>query len=189
MNIRGWVYIFTNESMPGLVKVGFTLKDPTLRAKELGGAGLPHPYIVEFEAFVTNPREVEQKTHRALRNVHENKEWFRCSIAHAVSSIRVAAGSDAIFENIRNGMQTERAVPVSEEPKPAEYAPEPRSAPKPEFARTATHVAPCRRCGARFSVTITPYDSGARCPRCSNLNDISEFQHREFGLASAVGAK
>ncbi|MEZ5660578.1 MAG: GIY-YIG nuclease family protein [Burkholderiaceae bacterium] len=31
----GWVYILNNAAMPGLVKIGFTVGDPLVRAKEL----------------------------------------------------------------------------------------------------------------------------------------------------------
>jgi hypothetical protein len=35
MAIRGWVYVIFNEAMPDLVKVGYSTKDPNLRAEEL----------------------------------------------------------------------------------------------------------------------------------------------------------
>ena len=31
----GWVYVFSNESMPGLIKIGQSAADPDLRAFEL----------------------------------------------------------------------------------------------------------------------------------------------------------
>jgi len=39
MAIRGWVYVMTNKSMPGLVKIGYSTKDPSARADELGTRG------------------------------------------------------------------------------------------------------------------------------------------------------
>lgn len=47
--MRGWVYIITNKSMPGLLKIGYTMKDPRSRAKELEGTGIPTPYEVVYE--------------------------------------------------------------------------------------------------------------------------------------------
>jgi hypothetical protein len=35
LGMVGWVYIITNESMPGLVKVGYSSKHPEYRAAEL----------------------------------------------------------------------------------------------------------------------------------------------------------
>jgi hypothetical protein len=67
--MRGWVYVITNKAMPDLLKVGFTLKDPNLRARELGSTGLPHPYVVDFEVLVMHPRKIEEKVHAELRKV------------------------------------------------------------------------------------------------------------------------
>lgn len=66
MATRGWVYVMSNTAMPGVVKVGFTLKDTKLRAIELSHTGVPEKWVVEYEAFVTNPREIEQIAHKEL---------------------------------------------------------------------------------------------------------------------------
>jgi hypothetical protein len=85
--IRGWVYIITNKAMPGLVKVGFSTKDPVLRASELNHTGAPHPFEVAFDILVEEPRDVEQKVHDTLREKREGKEWFRCSVEEAIYAI------------------------------------------------------------------------------------------------------
>lgn len=92
MSVRGWVYVIDNAAMPGLVKVGYSTKDPVLRAKELAGTGSPHPYRLVFDLLVENPRDVEQATHARLRGQREGKEWFRCSHADAIEAIRSCAG-------------------------------------------------------------------------------------------------
>jgi hypothetical protein len=91
MSIRGWVYVIDNQAMPGLVKVGYSTKDPTLRAKELAGTGTPHPFRVVFDALVEEPRDVEQAVHAILGKHREAKEWFRCSSSQAITAIRSAA--------------------------------------------------------------------------------------------------
>jgi hypothetical protein len=96
--MKGWVYIITNKSMPNLLKVGFSTKDPALRAQELHTTGVPHRFIVEYDALVNEPRVVEEKTHTLLRAYHENKEWFRCDITTAIIAIRKAASGSIIFE-------------------------------------------------------------------------------------------
>jgi hypothetical protein len=92
MSVRGWVYVITNKAMPGLVKVGYSTKDPMLRAKELDGTGVPHAFEVIYDALVSNPREVEQKAHKLLSESREAKEWFHCSIEAALQAIRSSAG-------------------------------------------------------------------------------------------------
>ncbi len=49
MGTRGWIYIITNKAMPGLLKIGFSTKDPLLRAKELANTGSLHAYVVEYD--------------------------------------------------------------------------------------------------------------------------------------------
>ena len=88
MLIRGWVYVMFNEAMPGLVKVGFTLKDPNLRAAELDSTGTPRTPSVVYEALIESPRDVEQSVHARLKSKNEGKEWFRCSPGEAISAIR-----------------------------------------------------------------------------------------------------
>lgn len=68
--MRGWVYVITNKSMPDFLKVGFTLKDPNLRARELNSTGLPHSYVVEYEVFVEHPRRCEQKAQTPFLKPH-----------------------------------------------------------------------------------------------------------------------
>lgn len=82
-----------NAAMPGLVKIGYSTKDPTLRAKDLAGTGSPHPYRLVFDLLVENPRDVEQATHTRLRAERVGKEWFRCSHATAIEAIRSCAGT------------------------------------------------------------------------------------------------
>lgn len=97
---KGWIYLITNPAMPGLVKVGYSMKDPALRAKDLAGTGIPHPYVVAYEALVANPYVVEQKVHALLERCREGKEWFRCEIAVAHQAIRQVAASAIMFDTI-----------------------------------------------------------------------------------------
>ena len=100
MNIRGWVYVIANDSMPGLVKVGFSTKDPHLRAEELSSTGTPLPFRVLYDALVFSPREIEQSVHAAMSSHLTGKEWFRCSGLEAMTRIREAAGHRLIVEQV-----------------------------------------------------------------------------------------
>ncbi len=102
--MKGWVYIITNKSMPSLLKVGFSTKDPALRARELYTTGVPHPYVVEYDALVNNPRNVEQKAHFLLKAYQENKEWFRCDISTAIFAIKQAADNSVISESNKDDL-------------------------------------------------------------------------------------
>ena len=96
--VRGWVYVIVNEAMSGLVKIGFSLKDPVIRARELNHTGAPHPYSVVYDALVHEPRELEQRLHIHLNHAKEGKEWFKLGPKVAVTAIRKLA-KELLLEN------------------------------------------------------------------------------------------
>ena len=60
--MAGFVYVATNKYMPGLVKIGFTDRDPiTHRVPELFQTGVPSPFKTKYHAFVNEPRSLERK--------------------------------------------------------------------------------------------------------------------------------
>lgn len=93
MTIRGWIYVITNRAMPGLVKLGYSTKDPALRAVELGNTGAPHAYEVVYDALVDSPKAVEQSLHSLLAAQREGKEWFRLTPSAAIEAVRATASS------------------------------------------------------------------------------------------------
>lgn len=109
--MKGWVYVISNQAMNGLVKVGYSTKDPELRAEELNHTGSPHPYVVEYEVLLENPYQIEQKVHKLLKDVHEGKEWFRCSIEEAIAAIYQTVGDAIITENFKK-TQREKAEQI-----------------------------------------------------------------------------
>ena len=64
----GYIYCLSNQSMPGLIKIGMTLRMPDKRAKELFTTGVPTPFVVEFHKQVENPKcfELDHDDHKCL---------------------------------------------------------------------------------------------------------------------------
>ena len=89
--------------MPGLLKVGFTDREPHLRAQELGGTGLPFPYRVVHSVQVENGRLVERAAHACLREHNVGKEWFRCSFETACAAIEHAHAAYSMDAGILAG--------------------------------------------------------------------------------------
>lgn len=100
--MKGWVYIISNKSMPGLIKVGCSSKDPELRAEDLGGTGSPHPYKVEYEMLIEQPEKIERLAHKALSQYHEGKEWFRCTVEEGIAAIQRIAGGREINQSFKH---------------------------------------------------------------------------------------
>ena len=100
--MKGWVYIISNRSMPGLIKVGCTGQDPELRAEGLGGTHSPHPYKVEYEILIEQPEKIEGLAHRALSEYREGKEWFRCTVEKGIAAVKQVAGDLIINETFKH---------------------------------------------------------------------------------------
>ena len=100
--------------MPNLLKVGFSTKDPESRAYELHTTEVPHRYIVEYDALVNEPRDVEQKAHVLLKTYHEDKEWFRCDIKTAIIAIRQAANSSIILQSNNDDLIPNENEPLTD---------------------------------------------------------------------------
>jgi hypothetical protein len=98
--LKGWIYVISNKAMPGLVKVGYSTKDPKLRAEDLNHTGSPHPYRVEYEMLIEEPYQIERNVHKILLNCKEGKEWFRCSIEDAILAIKKIADTSIIYEKV-----------------------------------------------------------------------------------------
>jgi hypothetical protein len=93
--VQGWVYVLTNPSMPGLVKVGMTRGTPEARARDLSrSTGVPRPFAVVASARVGDPEAVEAAVHSALarRRVNTRREFFRVGKSEARRALRRASG-------------------------------------------------------------------------------------------------
>ena len=81
---QGFIYILTNEAMPGIVKVGKTRGEPMSRAVQLSSAtGVPVRFSVFRQYAVTNCHDAEGFSHRVLERVfgrpNARREFFSAS--------------------------------------------------------------------------------------------------------------
>jgi len=83
----GYVYILVNPSMPGLIKVGRTLRDSRMRARELSSTGVPTPFQVAFEIFAEQHETLEARVHIELTDFRVNaaREFFRYPLDKAIA--------------------------------------------------------------------------------------------------------
>jgi hypothetical protein len=79
---KGYVYILTNEAMPGLVKIGKTTRDPASRAVELHQTGVPFPFVVAESVVAPDCHDLERYIHSTLDEfrVRPDREFFRCDL-------------------------------------------------------------------------------------------------------------
>lgn len=89
---KGYIYIFTNEAMPGLIKIGITDKDDiNERLRELDTTGVPMPFECHslFETKAKPAKDIEAIIHSAFHEtrVRKNREFFRKSADRIVELI------------------------------------------------------------------------------------------------------
>jgi len=83
-NIRqeGFVYVLTNASFPGLVKIGMTTqKSVDARIRHMS-TGSPTTFQIAYQARVKNPLLIEKKLHGRFDNnrISRDREWFSVSV-------------------------------------------------------------------------------------------------------------
>ena len=81
----GYIYCFSNESMPGILKIGMTERTPEERLKEANGSDTwrpPTPYKIEIAKKVSYPVKKEKTIHNILENerVNSKREFFKISV-------------------------------------------------------------------------------------------------------------
>lgn len=78
----GFVYALSNESMPGMYKIGFTTKHPQTRCDELSSkTGCPTPFRIDACFDTDSPQKIEAHIHNLLAQyrVDRSREFFRVS--------------------------------------------------------------------------------------------------------------
>lgn len=104
MTVKGFVYVMSNESMPGLIKIGMSTKIPEERAKELSSAtSTPTPFTVEYYALFDDMRKAERLAHQKMQRYHHGKEFFQAPPEKAIQAIeRLGISFSKIFSKPDN---------------------------------------------------------------------------------------
>lgn len=107
---KGYVYILSNPSMPGLVKIGKTTNPPGNRAAQLHTTGVPTPFVVERWRYVPDCGETEQNLHEELDflRVSDSREFFRVDVESASKSLDEWA--DVAVEDVISEYAPEKRV-------------------------------------------------------------------------------
>ena len=95
----GYIYCISNlDIMPGIYKVGVTMRSPLDRLKEANSSDtwkIPY-YKIEFAKKVTNPKEKERTLHRLMekfmKRVHPRREFFRGEIDDIKEAFKLMDG-------------------------------------------------------------------------------------------------
>jgi hypothetical protein len=92
----GYLYVLQNETMPGILKVGKTTRDPTDRASELSGTAVAVPFVVAYSAYYRDCDAAEAFVHDRLDRggyrVSDQREFFRAPLADIIRLLHRAPG-------------------------------------------------------------------------------------------------
>src|SRR4051812_18348186 len=91
-NNQGIVYVLKNAAMPGLVKIGKTLRgDTKTRMNELYTSGVPVPFECVYAAMVKDIDKVERAFHTAFApdRINPKREFFEIEAAQAIAIIKL----------------------------------------------------------------------------------------------------
>ncbi len=77
----GYIYCLTNPAMPGLVKIGKTMRTVEERVAELNTTGVPAPFVIEFVKKFNNVHKAEEQLHTmmSIYRYSSAREFFRVS--------------------------------------------------------------------------------------------------------------
>lgn len=111
------VYVLTNESMPGYIKIGRTDTSVEQRMRELDKTSVPLPFQCYYAAKVEDYQKVERTLHTAFgdNRVRSSREFFRMDPFKAKVVIELLALEDVtpkddVFEDAESAEAVEKAT-------------------------------------------------------------------------------
>lgn len=110
--MRGYVYLLTNPSMPGLIKIGHTHNAIDVRLKQLNSTGVPASFELEACFAVVDAARVEKGLHALLNSFRyaTNREFFMVSVQHvyelAIPFIAANAINTSASESVKESKKS-----------------------------------------------------------------------------------
>ena len=99
-NQRNCVYILTNPSMPGLIKIGKTEKTAHERAEELYTTGVPEPFSIAYSIPSQYPETLEDILHKKFKQyrINKDREFFRYSADKVIEWLKNRPSSIGLYD-------------------------------------------------------------------------------------------
>lgn len=84
------IYILTNESMPGYIKIGYTNNSVEERIKQLDRTGVPLPFEIYYACEVEHALNDEKWLHAIFsdKRVRDSREFFKMDPERVVIALR-----------------------------------------------------------------------------------------------------
>lgn len=98
----GYVYILTNEAMPGYIKIGLTQRDEVAdRIRQLDNTSMPLPFELHYAAKVPDCRKLERTLHFVFgeKRARLNREFFTADPNLVQAIIELVAITEETFSD------------------------------------------------------------------------------------------
>jgi hypothetical protein len=142
---EGFIYVLTNEGMPGWVKIGLTRSDDiTDRLKQLYTTGVIFPFEIEYAARVPDCGHLEKVLHRVFgeKRARTGREFFQADPALVKLIIDLVKIADRPVSDAEQGITPDQRENIEAEKS--------RRSPKIDFERLGLPV------GAELTLTKDP---------------------------------
>ena len=179
----GFLYVLSNPSMPGLLKIGRTDRHPEKRAKELHTTGVPQPFVLEYHVTVEDSVLAEAQTHHLLQSkgvrTSSNREFFELDLELAKDALDLVASGPADEEpDFSKRHELERLVDAVHIPKAQSGTPE-------EFDKAARHLAAIGRRGCPWAMRLAADLFDAKFPSGTSFKQYYR-EYLELTRAEAI---
>ena len=88
--LEGYVYVVSNKSIPGKLKIGQTTRSIGERLAELNNTSVPTDFEIELCCSVYDAPKAEKVLHRHFETrFKQEKEFFEVTIAEAVKHLKL----------------------------------------------------------------------------------------------------
>jgi hypothetical protein len=102
--VSGYVYILSNPSMKGLLKIGLSTRPVQDRVAELNSAtGVPMPFKIETYFVSNDPEAREQRIHAMLADYRvKGKEFFEVALSESLRVVESICNRPPVHSSTLN---------------------------------------------------------------------------------------
>lgn len=155
----GYIYILSNQAMPSLLKIGFTLRSVLERVNELNSAtGVPKPFEIEYYCLTAEVEDVEKEIHSVFAtNRIDGKEFFKIELHTAI-----ATTDSKVRKITEDRFINNPSIFINKEDRSVDFD-------KIDYSFIGTDDIYCKKCGTYFCDLRNQFSKPLNCPKCGNV--------------------
>jgi len=174
--MSGYIYCFSNESLDGIYKIGFTTRDILLRLGEINRPATHRLcddiYKIEFAKKINECRETEKIIHTVLETLgarlYPNREFFKISLSFIKSLFNLYEGEWYDKNKIKVLTNPIESIYTCEKPNDIEEKVE--MIKRDEITKLIDEGITCKKCGKIYSNNVT-FNKHIKLNRCKIIDD------------------